>query len=196
MAYYRNFIAEIQRTLENVEVSAGGERLADEDGMARWCGMTRTLRDARRTMYFIGNGASASMASHMSADACKNGMLRCSCFNEISLLTAIANDVSYEQAFAVPLRRFGNAGDVLVSISSSGNSPNIIAGIAAAREMGMQVVTLSGMSPDNRSRQAGDLNFYVPANSYGVVESCHQVILHSWLDQYIEETQSTRGKWG
>jgi D-sedoheptulose 7-phosphate isomerase len=196
MAYYRNFISEIGRALENIKVTSGGVDLVDEEGMARWCEMTRCLRDAGRTMYFIGNGASASMASHMSADACKNGMLRCSCFNEISLLTAISNDVSYEQAFAVPLRRFGNAGDMLVAISSSGNSPNVIAGIAAARDMGMKVVTLSGMSLENRSRQAGDLNFYVPASSYGVVESCHQVILHSWLDQYIDETQAARGKWG
>lgn len=195
MGFYQHFVGEFSNALAQVIVTEAGKTIPPEAGMTRWCEITHTLRDAGRTLYFIGNGASASMASHMSADACKNGQLRCSCFNEISLLTAVANDVSYEQVFAVPLRRFGNPGDVLVSISSSGNSPNIIAGIQAAREKGMHIITLSGMSPDNRSCAAGDLNFYIPAQSYGIVESCHQVLLHGWLDQYMDEVETTRGRW-
>lgn len=195
MGFYSDYVDQINRALSEVEVTANGVRVDAERGMRSWCDMTIRLRESGGTMYFIGNGASASMASHMSADACKNGELRCSCFNEISLLTAIANDVSYEQAFAVPLRRFGRGGDILVAISSSGNSSNVINAIDAAREIGVGVVTLSGMSSGNRARSRGDLNFYVPAQEYGHVESSHQVILHSWLDQYLKERQESRNKW-
>ncbi len=195
MSFYQSYVQQVNQAAANVEVSTDSNSLNAEQGMRRWCDMTIQLRDNGHTMHFIGNGASASMASHMSADACKNGELRSSCFNEISLLTAIANDVSYEEAFAVPIRRFGKPGDILIAISSSGNSPNIIAAINAARDLDMHVITLSGMSPDNRARQGGHLNFYVPAQDYGVVESSHQVILHSWLDQYLTESKATRSRW-
>lgn len=195
MSFYQTYISQVKDALSDVKVTHNGVAIDQDQGMRQWCDATFRLRDAGRTMYFIGNGASASMASHMSADACKNGELRCSCFNEISLLTAIANDVSYEEAFAVPLRRFGKTGDLLVAISSSGNSPNILAAIRAAEQMDMEVITLSGMSADNGARTKGNLNFYVPAQEYGIIESCHQVILHGWLDQYLHESQTARNKW-
>ena len=108
------------------------------------------------------------MASHMAADASKNGGFRALAFNDQALMTAVSNDICYEQSFAMPLKRFANCGDVLVTISSSGNSPNVIAAIEAARELKLQVVTLSGMKQNNQSRKIGDLNFYVPAETYGL----------------------------
>ena len=81
---------------------------------------------------------------------------------------------------------------MLVAISSSGNSPNIIEAIGAARELEMHVITLTGMEPDNRARGLGDLNFYVPAQTYGLVECCHHVLLHCWLDRYME-TREDKG---
>lgn len=137
------------------------------------------------TMYFVGNGASATMASHMSADATKNGQLRAKTFNDQSLLTAISNDIDYKEVYALPIKRFGNKEDILVTISSSGNSPNIIRAIEEAHRIGMKVVTLSGMKENNGSREMGDLNFWIPADFYGVVESSHQTVLHSWLDRYL-----------
>ncbi|MEO0336478.1 MAG: phosphoheptose isomerase, partial [Pseudomonadota bacterium] len=68
---------------------------------------------------------------------------------------------------------------------------NIVAGIGAAKEIGMKVVTLSGKNKDNKSRQIGDLNFYIPSDSYGIVESTHQVLLHCWLDKYMEDNGLT-----
>ena len=77
-------------------------------------------------------------------------------FNDVALLTATANDVAFEEVFALPLRRVARAGDLLTVISSSGNSPNILRAIDAAREMSLTVVTLTGMSADNRARAQGD----------------------------------------
>ncbi len=108
-------------------------------------------------------------------------------FNDISLLTAVSNDISYESSFAQPLERFSKSGDLLVTISSSGNSPNIIASIKAAKENGVNIITLSGMNPENKSRISGDLNFFIKAPYYGWVECGHQVLLHCWLDKYMEK---------
>ena len=169
-----------------------GEAMADEAAFRRWVSMTRDVEGNRRTVYFAGNGASAAMASHMAADTLKNGQLRAMAFNDPALLTAVSNDIAFENCFAESISRFGMQGDLLTTISSSGNSPNIIKAIEAARQQNMRVVTLSGMKPDNKSRMLGDVNFYVPAKTYGIVECAHQVLLHCWLDLYmgIEEWET------
>tara|TARA_Y100000031_G_C8167177_1_gene359948 strand:- start:434 stop:1051 length:618 start_codon:yes stop_codon:yes gene_type:complete len=166
---------------ENVEPTI----LDCELGMETWCKWTEEMKVSGGTMYFVGNGASATMASHMSADATKNGKLRAKTFNDQSLLTAISNDIDYTEVYALPIIRFGRPEDILVTISSSGNSPNIVRAIEEAQKLGIKVVTLSGMKENNKSRQMGDLNFWIPADFYGIVESSHQTVLHSWLDRYL-----------
>ena len=121
----------------------------------------------------------------MATDATKNGGLRAMAFNDASLLTAIGNDIAFEDVFALPLNRIGQRGDLLISISSSGDSPNIVKALETGRRIGMSLVTLSGQRPDNRSRILGDLNFYVPADRYGWVECAHQLLIHYWFDQYL-----------
>ena len=161
-----------------------GRALPVADGVSRWVSMTRATQQRDAHLYIIGNGGSAGMASHMAADAAKNGRLRALAFNDASLLTATANDVAYDEAFSLPLERLGRAGDLLIAISSSGNSPNIVRALEVARGIGIAAVTLSAMQADNRARTLGDLNFYVPVRRYGWAESAHQVILHYWFDQY------------
>jgi D-sedoheptulose 7-phosphate isomerase len=188
MIDYKNYIESLSSALENMKVTGlNGQEIGQEEGLSQWCKITSTVRATNATMYFAGNGASAMMASHMAADACKNGRFRSMAFNDAALMTAISNDISYEESFAMPLKRFADPGAVLVTISSSGNSPNIVRSIEAARKLELQVVTLSGMKPNNRSRQMGDINFYIPADTYGVVEVTHQAILHCWLDKFMEE---------
>ena len=143
-------------------------------------------RERENTIYFVGNGASATMASHMAADFSKNCGCRSMAFNDIAMMTAVSNDIHYEECFAVPLARFAKEDDILVTVSSSGNSQNVIKVIERAREMGLVVVTLSGMAADNRSRILGDLNFWVPADTYGLVEAGHQALLHCLLDTFLE----------
>jgi D-sedoheptulose 7-phosphate isomerase len=162
-----------------------GDRLTPSDGFARWLALTLGCREHGRRIFLVGNGASAAMASHLAADACKNGALDATAFNDVALLTATANDVSFEEVFALPLSRLAVAGDMLIAISSSGNSPNIVRAVEAAQARSASVVTLTGKSDDNRVRACGDLNFWVPADRYGWVECAHQLILHYWLDQYL-----------
>jgi D-sedoheptulose 7-phosphate isomerase len=187
--FFSKYVDLVKNSLDRLETTyfngSSRNHVSNELGMETWCKWTEELKVDGGTMYFVGNGASATMASHMSADATKNGKLRAKTFNDQSLLTAIGNDVSYSEVYALPVERFGNKEDILVTISSSGNSPNIVRAIEEAKKIDMKVVTVSGMKPDNTSRQLGDLNFWVPADFYGIVESSHQTVLHAWLDRYL-----------
>lgn len=159
-----------------------GRRIDSDAAFAEWQKKTSKIREARRTVFLIGNGASASMASHMAADLAKNVHVRTEVFSDLSLITAIANDIGYTEVFAEPIRRRMADGDMLVAISSSGESPNILRAVEEARNIGGFIVTLSAMNPDNTLILQGNINFYVPANTYGLAETCHAGILHHWMD--------------
>ncbi len=185
--YWLNYRASMSSSLERVSVtSVDGKEVQGDQSLAALCAWSHSVREEDRLMHFVGNGASACMASHMAVDWVKNAGVKAMAYNDISFLTAIGNDLGYEQIFAQPLGWFGKKGDLLATISSSGNSPNVLKAIATARQAGMRVVTLSGMKPDNASRKLGDLNFYVPAWTYGIVECAHQVLLHAWLDHFMK----------
>jgi len=193
MKYYSRYVGAICKTLKKIRVTDRHEgELLVEEGLKIWCDLTLKVQENDNTVYLVGNGASASMASHMAADFSKNCECRSMAFNDIALMTAVSNDISYEQCFSTPLLRFAGEDDLLVTISSSGNSSNIINAIKTARELGLGVVTLSGLSSGNISRKLGDLNFYLPAETYGLVESCHQALLHCWLDTFLEIKSTVR----
>lgn len=183
---------QLQQQLEALQIWKGRRRfdLDPDEGFALWTDQTCRAAMTRRTVYLIGNGASASMASHMAADLAKNAFVHTEVFTDMSLLTAIANDISYDEVFAEPLRRRMQQGDMLVAISSSGNSPNVLRAAETAREMGGYVVTLSAMKPTNPLRGAGHLNLYIPSETYGGAESGHAAILHFWMDMMAERRGS------
>lgn len=173
----------LSKLLQQLEVTDGkGAFIEHDDAYGRWVERSVELREARRQLFLIGNGASASMASHFAADLAKNARLRTQVFTDLSLVTAISNDIAYEKVYSEPLSWHGEQGDILVAISSSGRSPNILEGARAAREAGMFVVTLSAMGVDNPLRALGDLNLYIPARSYGNAETSHAAVLHHWVD--------------
>lgn len=156
--------------------------LGPDRGFQIWKELTIEAREKRKSIYLIGNGASASMASHFAADLAKNAHLHTEVFSDLSLITAISNDIGYEQIFAEPLRRRAKEKDMLVAISSSGCSKNIINATKIAKKIGLIIITLSAMSPQNELRCAGHLNAYIPAETYGFAETCHAAILHHWMD--------------
>ena len=134
-------------------------------------------------LFFIGNGGSAAIASHMAADFLKNSHVQAMCFNDGALMSAVANDVGYEDSFILPLStHMVGEGDILFAISSSGQSKNILKAASHASRFGAAVITLSGFKPDNPLRSKGDVNFYVESDQYGVVEVAHHAICHSILD--------------
>ena len=164
---------------------ASGAEMGFYDGIRAAHGLFVSSAGSGNKLIFIGNGASAAIASHISTDLWKNGGIRGVAFNDGSLLTCVSNDCGYEHVFEKPVRMFGDPGDTLVAISSSGQSPNIIRAAQAAREMELRVITLSGFEQDNPLSSLGDLNFYVPEKSYGLVEILHHSICHCIVDAVI-----------
>ena len=143
-------------------------------------------QDGKKLM-FIGNGASASIASHMSTDYWKNGGIRAVAFNDSSLLTCISNDYGYKHVFEKPIEMFADKGDTLLAVSSSGKSENILRGVQAARASQCKVITFSGFKNGNPLRSMGDYNFYVASPLYGPVEIIHLSICHCICDLIIQE---------
>ena len=185
---WRLKINEIEKCLQQLSVLRQGceDNIPVDDAFGIWIDMTIRIREEKRTIFLIGNGASASMASHVSADLAKNGHVHTEVFSDLSLITAIANDLSYDQVFAEPLRRRMKPGDMLVAISSSGQSANVLRAAEEARKWDGVVVTLSAMKKENSLSAKGDLNFHVPATTYGLAETCHAAILHHWIDKIVE----------
>jgi D-sedoheptulose 7-phosphate isomerase len=183
-------VSELKACLDSLSVwDAVGEALEPDVAFSLLQEATFQLWKTGGIIYFIGNGASASMASHISADLAKNAHLHTQVFNDLSLITALANDLCYEEVFAEPLRWHMKNGDMLVAISSSGQSANILCAAQEARNLDGLVVTLSAMKPDNPLRLSGTFNFYVPAATYGLAETSHAAILHFWVDQMVEIAQ-------
>lgn len=137
-------------------------------------------------LFFIGNGGSASIASHLSTDFVKNAGIPAMAFNDSSLLTCISNDLGYERVFKEPLEMFAGPKDVLIAISSSGKSENILSGVRAAKAKGARVITFSGFDKDNPLRKSGEVNFYVPLSDYGHVEVMHLYLCHCLVNIIIK----------
>lgn len=178
------FLRAILRCCEETEVHGGGyplEQIKLERGLSLAREMFKFAHAAGRKLVFIGNGGSAAIASHFAVDYTKNGGIRAMALNDAATLTCFANDYGYEQVFAKQIEAHGFPGDVAVIVSTSGTSRNILAAASAAKNARCEVVTFSGMRPDNALRRFGSLNFYVPAGDYGLVECAHTNLLHSMV---------------
>lgn len=169
-------------TLEAECTAAGGAPISMGEAFERVRDMSHAAHDSGHKIMFAANGGSAGIAGHMALDFSKNGKMRATAFNDGVALTALGNDLGYENVFAKQIEWHGRKGDVLIAISSSGKSPNILKGVEAARAHGCEIITFSGFGEGNPLRQSGDVNFYVRSMEYGFVEVAHQAIIHAILD--------------
>ncbi len=133
-------------------------------------------------IFFIGNGGSNSICSHMMEDYMKMLGKKTASFTDAAMITCFANDYGWENAITEWIKFQFSAGSLLVSISSSGESKNILNATRQAIEMNGKVITLSGFSHDNSLGKLGNANIIVPVKSYGIVECFHQTALHIILD--------------
>jgi len=161
-----------------------GQILDVHEGFSLVISSLLKIKSSRRKVMVIGNGGSAAIASHLQNDLCKAVQVRAMVFTEPPLLTALSNDISYTAAYREQVNLWTDNEDILVSISSSGNSQNIIDAVNAAHDKGCHpIITLSGFSPDNKLRSLGDINIYIPSKEYGYVELAHSVLSHYISDQ-------------
>jgi len=129
-----------------------------------------------------GNGGSAAVVLHMTEDLMKLRGIRAMAPLSGPMLTCIGNDLGFERVFSFPVSMLADPGDVVVVVSSSGNSPDVVLAAKEAKDRKCSVVTFTGMSLGNQLRKIGDVNFYVPSQSYGQVESAHATLMHCVLD--------------
>ena len=134
----------------------------------------------------FGNGGSAAIASHVSVDLTKNAKIRAVNFNEADLITCFSNDFGYEKWIEKAVDFYADDNDILVLISSSGKSPNMINACKAARNKKMKkIITFTGHDKDNPLSKLGDINFWIDSKAYNFVENIHQIWLLSIVDLII-----------
>jgi phosphoheptose isomerase len=149
-------------------------------------------RDAR--MFSCGNGGSAAIANHMQCDHLKGVRTTTdltprvlSLSTNVELLTAVANDLGYENVFVYQLQSQARPGDVLIAVSSSGRSPNIVHALTWARDHGLRTIALTGFD-GGAARTVAEVAVHVDCTNYGVIEDLHQAIMHA-LAQYIRQSR-------
>jgi D-sedoheptulose 7-phosphate isomerase len=181
--YIDSYFDTLNRVIREAECTdATGVPLTIDTAFQHFRNYAHAAHDGGNKLMFIGNGGSAGITSHLAIDFSKNGGLRATAFNDGPALTCIGNDFGYENVFAKQIEWHGRGGDVLVAISSSGQSANILNGVQVARARGCPVVTLSGFDDENPLRKTGDINFYVRSPHYGFVEVAHLALVHAILD--------------
>lgn len=187
MVYSRRYIEKLWQVLNEVEIrNSNGKTMSLEMAIDEIVEKLKKLKKTGNKTIFIGNGGSAGIASHQSIDYWKNGNIPAIAFNDASLLTCLSNDYGYESVFEKPIDMFAIRGDVLIAISSSGKSKNILNAVNIANKKGLYVVTMSGFAKSNPLRKSGDLNFYVPSDVYGHVEISHLILSHTILDAHLK----------
>ena len=147
--------------------------------------MLDATRNSGQTIFLIGNGASSAMAEHTAIDMTKNAKLKAISFSGTPMLTTLANDYGYEHVFGKAIEAYAKAGDILIAISSSGSSKNILNGCRAALTKDMTIITLSGFEKTNPLCSTGHINFWLDSRSYGFVEVLHGIILHYIIDSIV-----------
>ena len=162
--------------------SASGEPLDMAEAVNQVMALARRTHAAGNKLIFAGNGGSSAIASHMATDYSKNGDVRSMALNDGSMLTCLGNDLGYDRIFAKQIELYARPDDLVIAISSSGRSANILNAVKAARSAKCAVMTLSGFTADNPLRRLGDINFYIASDRYGFVEIGHLTICHAILD--------------
>jgi D-sedoheptulose 7-phosphate isomerase len=173
------------------EMRSAAERI-DRDAVARAAARIDQAIEHGAWIFVCGNGGSAAIANHLTCDFVKGIQTNTgrrprvqSLSSNIELITAIGNDLAYADIFAYQLSTLARSGDLLLTVSSSGNSENIVRAVQWAKEHGMATIALTGFD-GGRSAQLAEIGIHVPAANYGIVEDLHQSIMHV-LAQYIRQ---------
>ncbi|QQR81165.1 MAG: SIS domain-containing protein [Deltaproteobacteria bacterium] len=177
------WIYDLNKILISTQSKAFGQIIPTEEAFSQAHTMIREIKNQDGSIWWVGNGGSCSLCSHFSQDLANKQKIKSLAFTDASLLTCQANDFGYENAYARMIEMFARSGDMLIAISSSGESKNILKSIEAANKKSIATITLSAFENDNKLfRLKTDLAFYVPSRSYGLVETAHSALLHGVID--------------
>lgn len=183
----QSYLSKIKGLLDHIIITddkSGQYEYNNGIGRIEW--ILRECKAQKGCLYICGNGGSAGIAQHMTADFLKNGGIRTYNMYGQSTITCISNDLTYEYVFCKQLEMLAECNDILIAISSSGESENIIKAIQEMRRVKGKVITFTGFLEENRIRKLGDINIYVPTGHYGMVESIHNLILQQMVDEIVD----------
>ena len=176
--YFRNYTKSINEILDNV----------DSNLIEKSVKIINKIIKQNKRIFIIGNGGSASIASHVSVDFAKVANVPSDTFNNANLITCFANDYGHHNWVKEAIKAYTKQNDILILISSSGTSKNILNAANYCKENRIPFITLSGFKNDNPLFQLGNVNIHVPSNKYNFIEMAHHIILVSIVDIFTEKT--------
>ena len=157
-------------------------QLKNKNKIFNFIKLCKQIKKNKKKIVIVGNGGSAAIASHFSVDMTKVGGIRCINFNESDLLTCFSNDYGYENWVVNALKFYADRGDMVILISSSGKSKNIIKAAKYTKNTGLKLITFSGFSKNNSINKIGHINFHVHSKNYNHIENIHQFLLLTTVD--------------
>ncbi len=147
--------------------------------------ITKTNKNKGK-VYIVGNGGSASIASHVSVDFAKVSRIQSATFNNSNLITCFANDYGYENWVVEAIKAYMTKKDMIILISSSGTSKNIVNAARYCKNNGINLITLSGFKKNNPLSKLGKVNFHINSNQYNFIEMSHHIILVYFVDVFAK----------
>ncbi len=156
-----------------------------------FCDICFNVKKCGGKLIFAGNGGSASIASHAATDFTKQSGVRAVCFNDHNLISAFSNDYGQEQWISKCLAQYGDPNDLVVLISCSGRSKNLINAATEARRMGITIVTFTGFDSENPLSKMGVLNFRVDSHDYNITEAIHSIWIFCVADMLMKEVEES-----
>ena len=180
------FFARLNQLLTSTVVTDGDGQVLDVDaGSDAAVKVLQAAQAQRSKVLTLGNGGSCVIAEHIAVDLSNRAAIRARTCGSAPQLSALANDNRFETAYALWLKAEADPGDVVIAVSSSGKSENILNAAQAAIERSCSLITFSGFSPANKLRRLGDLNFHVDSGHYGEVEIAHEALSHYITDRCV-----------
>ena len=174
--YFKNYNKSIYNLLNDLDIS-----LIDKS--------VELIQDCKKNKgktIIIGNGGSASIASHVSVDFAKVANIPSNTFNNANLITCFANDYGHENWIKEAIKAYTQKNDILILISSSGTSNNIINAAKYCNENNIPLITLSGFDKSNPLAKLGDVNIHINSNNYNYIEMSHHIILLSIVNIFAD----------
>ena len=174
--FYLKYFKEIKSNIDNFNINK----------LKKFKKLILSTSKKNKKILIFGNGGSAATASHFAVDMTKNAGIRCLTLNEYDLITCFSNDFGYEKWVAKSIEYYADKEDLIIFLSCSGNSMNIVNACRYSIKKGMKVVTLTGIQKNNKvNKLKSDLSFWINSKNYNIIEISHFIILLSIIDEII-----------
>lgn len=174
--YFKEYVNSISDLLNDVDINLIDQTVE----------LIKKTREKNKKIYIVGNGGSASIASHVSVDFAKVAKVKSSTFNNANLISCFANDYGYENWVTEAIKSYCDNDDLIILISSSGKSQNIINAAEYCNKNNINLITFSGFDINNPLKIMGNINFYIKSENYNFVEMSHHIILVSIVDIFAK----------